>query len=249
MIPMRPDQVGNYLRTRLKIGLYVLILIGLLQAGATIWSIVRVKHSPAARRAQWIQSFVNESIESKAAVSLSMESCQKILQRARSLTEQVKTYDAAYTKLTYPGGDVPGDRGVCSDLIVRGLRALDRDLQMEVHADMRDNLEAYPKIWWPKIWWSSSPDPNIDHRRVPNLMRFFTRHEHRLALTPEPDYRACDIVAWDLGGGVTHIGWVSDQRTSDHRPLVLHHLEASPREEDVLLKWKRIGVFRLKAFP
>ncbi|HRK07852.1 MAG TPA: DUF1287 domain-containing protein [Pseudobdellovibrionaceae bacterium] len=241
---MRPDQVGSYLRTRLKIGLYVLILIGLLQAGATIWSIVRAKHSPSARRAQWIQSFVNESIESKASVSLSMESCQRILQRARALTEQVKAYDASYSKLAYPGGDVPLDRGVCSDLIVRGLRALDRDLQMEVHADMRESFEAYPQIWW-----SSSPDPNIDHRRVPNLMRFFARHEHRLALTPEPDYRACDIVAWDLGGGVTHMGWVSDQRTTDHRPLVIHHLGASPREEDVLLQWKRIGVFRLKARP
>jgi uncharacterized protein YijF (DUF1287 family) len=153
-------------------------------------------------------------------------------------------YDPAYRSLRYPGGDVPEDRGVCTDVIVRALRtARAIDLQKQVHEDMAANWDAYPHSW---KWRLSKPDANIDHRRVPNLMTYFKRTGLARPLTRNAaDYLPGDIVAWDLGGGILHIGIVSD-RDSDGTPLVIHNIGAGAREDDILFRYTIIGHFRLK---
>ncbi len=150
-------------------------------------------------------------------------------------------YDPAYVKLKYPGGDVPPDRGVCIDVVIRSYRALGIDLQKEVHEDMKAHFSVYPRIWR-----LSKPDTNIDHRRVPNLMTFFKRHGTVLKKsTNARDYRPGDIVTWDLGRGITHIGIVTTKQTPDKkRFLISHNIGAGPQLEDVLFKWKITGHFR-----
>jgi len=94
------------------------------------------------------------------------------------LISQEVVYDPAYYSIGYPNGDVPEGRGVCSDVIIRTYRQLGLDLQKEVHEDMADHFDQYPDIWG-----LSRPDPNIDHRRVPNLMKFFKRKGREKEIT------------------------------------------------------------------
>src|SRR5438093_5955429 len=160
---------------------------------------------------------------------------------ARQQIGVTKEYDPAYVALRYPGGDVPLQTGVCSDVVVRALRQVGIDLQKELHEDMRKNFSAYPQKWGLK-----GPDKNIDHRRVPNLMRYFERHQIALGekLTMRETYRAGDIVAWDLGNGVLHIGIVSD-RTTGRTPLIIHNIGSGTKEEDILFKYQVIGHYRV----
>jgi uncharacterized protein YijF (DUF1287 family) len=155
-----------------------------------------------------------------------------------------RIYDPAYRKLAYPGGDVPAERGVCTDVIVRALRvARGLDLQRLVHEDIKANWDAYPN--W-KRWRLEKPDPNIDHRRVPNLMTYFARAGFGRRPTRAPaNYLPGDIVAWDLGRGILHIGIVSDLRTTEGIPLVIHNIGAGAREEDILFGHTIIGHYRL----
>ncbi|KRG61185.1 NADH:quinone oxidoreductase, partial [Stenotrophomonas africana] len=147
---------------------------------------------------------------------------------ARAQIGVTTRYDPAYQVLAYPGGDVPVDRGVCTDVVVRALRSQGLDLQARVHEDMRGNFSAYPTIWG-----LSRPDRNIDHRRVPNLMRWFERQGWQQPITAlAADYAAGDIVAWKLNGnGLLHVGIVSDRRLSNGTPLVLHNIARGTREE------------------
>ncbi len=130
------------------------------------------------------------------------------------LTYQKVQYDPAYFRLDYPNGDVPSDKGVCTDVIIRAYRKLGIDLQKEVHQDMKSNFEKYPKNWG-----LSQPDKNIDHRRVLNLMTFFTRHGTVMKISQDPnDFQPGEIVCWNLGGGITHIGIVSRKKSPDLSP-------------------------------
>jgi len=166
-----------------------------------------------------------------------------IVAAARSQVGVTVTYDPAYRPMKYPGGDVPADRGVCTDVVVRALRqARAIDLQEQVHQDMKANWDAYPHHW---RWRLSKPDPNIDHRRVPNLMTFFKRSGHTAPLTrAAADYLPGDIVAWDLGRGILHIGIVSDIKAADGEPFVLHNIGSGAREEDILFRYTIIGHYR-----
>ena len=151
-------------------------------------------------------------------------------------------YDPSYVRLEYPGGDVPRETGVCSDVIVRAFRSVGIDLQKEIHEDMTRAFAEYPKKWG-----LSRPDRNIDHRRVPNLMTYFTRKGKAVSTTDKgADYLPGDLVTWDLGGGVDHIGIVSDMLPSpsaDHC-LIAHNVGAGARVEDVLFRWKITGHYR-----
>lgn len=160
---------------------------------------------------------------------------------ALSLTAQQVVYDSRYVAIPYPGGDVAPDRGVCTDVVIRAYRKLGIDLQKEVHEDMRTNFSAYPKTWG-----LSRPDRNIDHRRVPNLMRFFSRHGTVRSGSNTPgDYSPGDIVCWDLGGGMTHIGIVSKRRSDDgKRPMIIHNIGAGQVLEDRLFSFRIIGHYR-----
>jgi uncharacterized protein YijF (DUF1287 family) len=152
-------------------------------------------------------------------------------------------YLSEYVRIPYPGGDVPADTGVCTDEIIRAYRAVGVDLQKEVHEDMVQNFLAYPNK---RRWLLAHPDSNIDHRRVPNLMVFFQRKGESLPMTSRAgDYAPGDLVTWDLGRGVPHIGIVVDQKSrSSGRYQIVHNIGEGPRMEDVLFNWKITGHYR-----
>ncbi|HZE70271.1 MAG TPA: DUF1287 domain-containing protein [Pyrinomonadaceae bacterium] len=150
-------------------------------------------------------------------------------------------YDPSYVKLDYPGGDVSPETGVCSDVVIRAFRKASIDLQREVHEDMQANRAAYPTKWG-----ASGADSNIDHRRVLNLMTFFGRKGKSLPISDnKEDYLPGDVVAWDLGGGVDHIGIVTNYWSeTEHRCMVVHNIGAGTRVEDVLFAWRITGHYR-----
>jgi uncharacterized protein YijF (DUF1287 family) len=157
-------------------------------------------------------------------------------------THHTVRYDPAYVRIPYPGGDVPATTGVCTDEVIRSYRAVGIDLQKLVHEDMAAHLAAYPRKWHSTL----PTDPNIDHRRVPNLMVFFGRHGQSLPLSEHPrDYLPGDLVTWNLGGGITHIGMVVNQKSPESgRYLIVHNIGQGPQMEDVLFNWKIIGHYR-----
>lgn len=170
-------------------------------------------------------------------------STSPLVDKARNQIGVTLHYDPAYVKLQYPGGDVPADRGVCTDVIIRAFRqAHGLDLQQKVHEDMRSNFSLYPRRWGLK-----KPDRNIDHRRVPNLQVWFTRHA--LHFTPGNDpqnYQPGDVVTCTLPGNLPHIMLVSDQKSQTGIPLVIHNIGAGAREEDILFAFPLTGHYRFK---
>jgi uncharacterized protein YijF (DUF1287 family) len=150
-------------------------------------------------------------------------------------------YDASYQKVEYPNGDVPVETGVCSDVIVRAFRKSGIDLQKDVHEDMKDNFSAYPTRWGLKV-----TDANIDHRRVPNLQTYLTRKGKSLPTGGSSEtFLPGDIVTWDLGGGIDHIGLVVNVWYKPaQRYLIVHNIGAGTRMEDVLFAWKITGHYR-----
>lgn len=160
-----------------------------------------------------------------------------------SLTKQDVTYDPAYFSIEYPNGDVPSNKGVCTDVVIRAYRKLGIDLQKEVHEDMKVNFGLYPKNWG-----LSKTDKNIDHRRVPNLMKFFSRFGKVKSISKNTeDYVPGDIICWSLGGGLTHIGLVVDKKSEDQRRyLIVHNIGGGQVLADCLFDYKIIGHYRYK---
>jgi uncharacterized protein len=164
---------------------------------------------------------------------------QRIIQGAYAQVGVTLRYDPSYVSIPFPGGDVPIDRGVCTDVIIRAYRGIGVDLQLLVNQDMRKAFTAYPRKWG-----LSRPDPNIDHRRVDNLAVFFGRHGQSLPISKEAsDYRPGDIVTLRLPDGRPHIGLVSD-RSTDGRPLLVHNIGAGAQVEDVLFAFTITGHYR-----
>ncbi|EGK02641.1 DUF1287 domain-containing protein [Dysgonomonas gadei] len=162
---------------------------------------------------------------------------------AIELTKDKVIYDPRYYSIPYPNGDVPSDKGVCTDVIVRAYRKLGIDLQQKIHVDMKANFSKYPKKWGLK-----GTDKNIDHRRVPNQAMYFSRFGTVLKVSDKgSDYSPGDIVTWDLGGGITHIGIVTDRMSSDgKRPLIVHNIGRGQVLEDCLFSFKITGHYRYK---
>jgi uncharacterized protein YijF (DUF1287 family) len=163
---------------------------------------------------------------------------KRLSDSALELTKQTVTYDPAYFKIDYPNGDIPPNKGVCTDVVIRAYRKLGIDLQKAVHEDIKANFGKYPQKWG-----LSGPDKNIDHRRVPNLMTFFERNGAVKPITNKPtDYLPGDLVCWDLGGGITHIGIVVDKKSSDGtRNLIVHNIGGGQMLADCLFEFKIIG--------
>jgi hypothetical protein len=159
-------------------------------------------------------------------------------------TSHTVQYDGAYRQIDYPNGDVPDHIGVCTDVIIRAYRACGVDLQKRVHEDMRENFDAYPNIWG-----LERPDPNIDHRRVPNLQTFFRRQGAALPVSEDASaYRPGDLVTWMLPGNLPHIGIVIDKRSAfGRRPLIVHNIGAGPEMDDVLFEFPITGHYRYAA--
>lgn len=164
----------------------------------------------------------------------------KLTTAALERTEKSVRYDGSYHTLSYPGGDVPENMGVCTDVLIRSYRTLGIDLQKEVHEDMRAAFSKYPKRWG-----LTSPDPNIDHRRVPNLEVFFSRHGEELSITDRArDYQPGDVVSW-MVGPLPHIGIVVGVRSVDgERFQVVHNIGRGPELEDMLFDYPIVGHFR-----
>jgi uncharacterized protein len=172
-------------------------------------------------------------VVSVAGVSVSENFADRLVEAALYRTTQKVRYDPAYVALDYPGGDVPADTGVCTDVVIRSYRALGIDLQPLVHEDMKASFSAYPKLWGLK-----RPDKNIDHRRVPNLETFFKRHDGRVK-EGEGTYLPGDLITWDLdGNGLWHIGIVVGPDT------FVHNIGAGPVLETGLRQWKVVGHYR-----
>lgn len=150
-------------------------------------------------------------------------------------------YDPSYVRLDFPGGDVPIDRGVCTDVVVRALRKLGVDLQVLIHEDMTASFDRYPNLWNLK-----RPDPNIDHRRVPNIAAFLQRKDKALAVTDNSaDYLPGDIIVWRLSNNRPHIGLVSSVPAADQDRLkIIHNIGAGARVQDVLFAYKIEGHYR-----
>jgi uncharacterized protein YijF (DUF1287 family) len=167
----------------------------------------------------------------------------KLSDAAIALTNDKVVYDPAYFSIDYPNGDVPEGKGVCTDVVIRAYRMLGIDLQKEVHEDMKANFDVYPKIWGLK-----NTDRNIDHRRVPNLMKFFERHGEVLPVSEKPeDYQPGDVVSWNLGGAVTHIGIVvNKQSEDDQRYLISHNIGNGQELSDCLFDYKITGHYSFK---
>ncbi len=176
-----------------------------------------------------------------AQVATLSPAVRTVVDSAEAQTRVTTSYDPSYVRLAYPGGDVPLETGVCADVVIRAFRKAGVDLQKTVHEDMARQFKAYPQRWG-----LNRPDSNIDHRRVPNLMTFFRRAGKELPITTRAaDYLPGDVVAWDLGGGITHIGVVSDDRDAPGGPYrMVHNIGRGARSEDVLFAWKVIGHYR-----
>jgi len=171
------------------------------------------------------------------------EFLQRLVAAAIERTQHTVRYDPAYVRIPYPNGDVPADTGVCTDEIIRAFRAVGVDLQKEVHEDMLRDFSAYPNQ---RRWLLAHTDTNIDHRRVPNLMTFFQRKGEALPLSVRgDDYSPGDLVTWDLGGNVPHIGIVVDRKSAQTgRYLIVHNIGRGPQMEDVLFSWRITGHYR-----
>jgi len=167
---------------------------------------------------------------------------KKVVDSAIEQTRQTVEYDPSYTKLEYPNGDVPLERGVCADVIVRAFRNAGVDLQKEVHEDMAKHFAAYPAKWGAR-----KPDSNIDHRRVPNLMTLFERWARSVPITRKPsDYNPGDVVAWELDNHLLHIGLVTDAIAGGTpNYLDVHNIRAGAKIEEVMMAWKIIGHYRM----
>jgi hypothetical protein len=168
---------------------------------------------------------------------------QRLTQAAVERTHHAVRYDSAYVRIPYPNGDVAVETGVCTDEIIRAYRAVGVDLQKEVHEDMLANFSAYPNQ---RRWRLAHTDTNIDHRRVPNLMTFFSRKGEPLSVSLRAeDYAPGDLVTWDLGGNVPHIGIVVDRKSPQTGIyLVVHNIGRGPQMENVLFNWRITGHYR-----
>jgi uncharacterized protein YijF (DUF1287 family) len=182
------------------------------------------------------------SVEKPSLNEIQSAEIKNLLASALEQTKVTNSYDPAYVVLPYPNGDVPMETGVCTDVVIRAFRKAGIDLQKEVHEDMQANFAVYPKRWG-----LSKPDPNIDHRRVPNLQTFFTSRGKALEIKQNADdYKPGDVVSWDLDGkGMTHIGLVSNLwNEASRRYLIIHNIGGGARVEDVLFNWKVTGHYR-----
>ena len=154
----------------------------------------------------------------------------KLLAAARSQIGVTTGYDPAYVSLDYPGGDVPRETGVCTDVVVRAYRdAFNVDLQELVHIDMKASFNSYPRTWG-----LTRADRNIDHRRVPNLERYFTREGLKREMPGRrEDWQAGDLVTMRLGGRLPHIAIFAGYDPLTDKAVYVHNIGAGTREEPI----------------
>ena len=181
-------------------------------------------------------------ISTYAQTQINLEAL-KISEAAIQIIDPNIKYVPGWIDIPYPNGDVNPETGVCTDVVIRTFRKLGYDLQEKIHIDMTNNFESYPNYWG-----NSKPDNNIDHRRVYNQMRFFKRMGYEIEISDiADDYLPGDVVAWNLGGNITHIGIVVNKKSNDGlRNMIVHNIGGGQVLEDVLFKYRIIGHYRFK---
>jgi len=168
----------------------------------------------------------------------------KLVSAAKERLNHFIIYDGSYESIPYPNGDVHKNKGVCTDVIIRSYRTLGIDLQQLVHEDMKANFDEYPNNWGLK-----KPDSNIDHRRVPNLEKFFQRKGKSLVVSKNSsDYQPGDLVTWLVSNNLPHIGIVSNIKSSrdSNRYKIIHNIGLGPKLDDMLFNYKIVGHFSYK---
>jgi uncharacterized protein YijF (DUF1287 family) len=168
---------------------------------------------------------------------------EKLSEAAISIIDPSIKYDPAYFSIAYPNGDIPSNKGVCTDVVIRSYRKLNIDLQKEVHEDMKANFNRYPNL---KKWGMTKTDTNIDHRRVPNLEVFFERKGTKLPVSENcSDYKTGEIVIWMINNKLPHIGIVTSKKSADgERNLIVHNVGGGQVLEDCLFEYKIVGHFK-----
>jgi uncharacterized protein len=194
----------------------------------------------------WAQTSTQAPTQTQTSTQIQArhtDKTQQLISAALAQTQSRVRYNGSYFKIAYPNGDVPAEFGVCTDVVIRAYRQLHIDLQQLVHEDIRKSFAIYPAK---RNWGQTKPDPNIDHRRVPNLQTFFTRHGKTLAVTANgKDYKPGDLVTWMVSGNLPHIGIVVDKKSADgERPLIVHNIGAGPQLEDMLFEFTITGHYR-----
>ena len=177
-----------------------------------------------------------------APVLDSLKPLEKAVLQAELQTQLYCTYDGAYRGMNYPGGDIERSRGVCTDVLIRSLRAADIDLQQLIHQEMKRDLAPYYARYHTK-----SIDRNIDHRRTQNIQTYLTSMGAKLNISnmsPE-DYKTGDIIFWDIAAG--HTGIVVESMNDDKTThLVVHNIGRGPEYEDLLTYWPPLEAYRLQ---
>jgi uncharacterized protein YijF (DUF1287 family) len=176
-------------------------------------------------------------------VPMQTSAAESLVAAAREQVGKTVRYDPTYYTLAYPNGDVPMNGGVCTDVVIRALRASHQmDLQKLVHDDMQRAFTHYPKHWGLK-----GTDKNIDHRRVLNLQTYFKRKGYALPISTIPtDYQAGDIVTVLLPANLPHIMIVSDKTAAmTNTPLIIHNIGNGTQEENRLFEFKITGHYRI----
>ena len=176
-------------------------------------------------------------------VASAQDFAQSLVKAAIERTKHSVRYDGSYLSIDYPGGDVPADMGVCTDVVIRSYRALGVDLQVLVHEDMKAHFEAYPSK---RIWGLGRSAGYVGQRRGPRLKAFFARHGESLPISQSIDnYLPGDLVTWMLPGNLPHIGIVTDRLDVDSgQPLIVHNIGAGPKLEDILFDYSITGHYR-----
>ncbi len=161
-----------------------------------------------------------------------------IMLGARQDAQNHPTYKSAY----YSGGYPPDNEGVCTDVVWRAFKNAGYNLKDLIDEDIKNNIDNYPRV-------AGKPDPNIDFRRVPNLISFFTHNATTLTtdLSQIAEWQPGDIVTFEN----THVGIISDKRNKNGVPYLIHNGGQKNREEDFLeiysLYSKISGHFRWNA--
>lgn len=164
-----------------------------------------------------------------------------IVEGAKEEAKRKVCYDESYVVIDYPGGDLPANKGVCTDFVIRSFRKAGIDLQKEVFEHMQYFYDLYSKPSAQKL------DSNVEHRRIKNLMVYFKHNSMVVPISKKTqDYQPGDIVVWKIKKNL-HIGIIVDlkSRKDPKRYLVAHHsIKKGPQIQDILFAWKIIGHYR-----
>jgi uncharacterized protein len=197
----------------------------------------------AGRIFPWYAASPSEVEKARANIQRGDKVVASFVDAALDRTRATVRYEGDYMVIPYPNGDVPKEIGVCTDEVIRSYRSIGVDLQELVHRDMRGDFSAYPRLWG-----LSKPDPNIDHRRVPNLQVFFERQGAELPITEDPkDYLPGDIITNTTWGGSPHVAIVVPSPEAGGTPWIMHNRGFGPKMENQLFRWQITGHYRWRA--